>query len=205
MTAMQMLKMMWDTVKAATQLAVTGIVEIVKNYQEAKENQPGEVSVKQIQKSDKEKVVTDVPKEAIDIFKNKAKDLGVQFATMETGDKVKVIAKHDQMNLVQDALNDTRKELMAAAKDKGDLQAQFNIATETMYGQMKIIDELKKELAEVKKELALNKEELNLRKEMTITKDEKPSLDSLVKGATEKAANQKIEPRTANFELSMSR
>ena len=132
MTAAQLMKMIWDTIKTASQLAMTGIVEGVKMYQEAKQNQPGEVSLKQLRKAGKEEIVVDVNKEAIDIFKDKAKSLGVQFAVVEGKDNFKVVGKHEQLNLVQDALNDTRKELMAQAKDKGDLQAQFNLATETV-------------------------------------------------------------------------
>ena len=197
-TAAQLLKTIWDILKTATQLAVTGISEAIDKHQEAKQNQPGEVSLKQLRKAGKEEIVVDVNKEAIDIFKDKAKNLGVQFAVKEGKDNFKVVGKHEQLNLVQDALNDTRKELMAQAKDKGDLQAQFNIATETVYSLKQELKDVLKELSEVKKELAQMKD---IRNEMTIT-----SLDKQIEKAVEKTASQpKKDVRTANLELSMSR
>ena len=80
MTALKLLEMIRKAISDATQLAITGIVGAVKMYQESKENQPGEVSLRQLRKAGKEEIVVDVNKEAIDIFKDKAKNLGVQFA-----------------------------------------------------------------------------------------------------------------------------
>lgn len=105
-------KMGMQSIKLAGELAKQVLLLLLEKQKEHQKTQIGEIPLKKLLKSGEELQTIKISKENLEMFQQRAKELGVSFAgiTSQEGKEARVIFKSIQINLVKEIMKDLIEE-----------------------------------------------------------------------------------------------